>query len=138
MVSRFVLSTWNAELMDCIVGHSADLKLWFDHPPPEDAQLKQLSRHMSSYLMSVLFHLGDRYFRLTKHRVDSNFVANLNPNGPGRQSSISYLRRAVTDRFFDKQCIIGRNMARTDEFFAWLDTISLSDMTMIGSRRCGS
>ncbi|KAL8278274.1 hypothetical protein RQP46_009306 [Phenoliferia psychrophenolica] len=43
--------------------HGADLESWFGHPNSDDSELHHLSRHMTAYLI--------------------NFVANLDPNGPG-------------------------------------------------------
>ncbi|KAK4047500.1 hypothetical protein OIV83_005413 [Microbotryomycetes sp. JL201] len=59
--------------------HAADLEHWFAHPNSTDKEMHHLSRHMSSYLI--------------------NFVANLDPNGPGLKHWPMYGTERLTMQF---------------------------------------
>lgn len=83
----------------CAVAHAADLLSWFGHPNATDPEMHHLSRHMSSYLMYVTTFLTLSPSLFPPHNVradthlssplNSNFVANMDPNGPGRTSLLS-------------------------------------------------
>ncbi|KAM0790321.1 hypothetical protein ACM66B_003206 [Microbotryomycetes sp. NB124-2] len=83
--------------------HAADLEHWFGHPNSTDGEMHHLSRHMSSYLI--------------------NFVANLDPNGPGLKHWPMY----GTDRLTMQFAKLNETVVRDDDRLEAMKFININN-----------